>query len=65
MQQYPLYRLEGGQVVVQEKEGGRWAALDGAMANAMLAAFDGMTIDALRNTLLNDVAGTPVMLRVA
>jgi hypothetical protein len=65
MQQYPLYRLEGGQVVVQEKEGGRWAALDGAMANAMLAAFDGMTIDALRNTLLNDDAGTPVMLRVA
>jgi hypothetical protein len=65
MQQYPLYRLEGGQVVVQEKEGGRWAALDGAMANAMLAVFDGMTLDALRDTLLGDDAGTPALLRVA
>lgn len=65
MQQYPLYRLEGGQVVVQEKEGGRWATLDGAMANAMLAVFDGMTLDTLRNTLLNDDIGAPALLRVA
>ena len=65
MHQYPQYRLEGGQVVVQEKEGGRWAPLDGAMASAMLAVFDGMTLDALRNTLLSDDGGTPALLRVA
>jgi len=63
--QYPQYRLEGGQVVVQEKEGGRWAPLDVAMANAMLGVFDGMTLDALRNTLRGDDAGTPALLRVA
>jgi hypothetical protein len=65
MHQYPQYRLEGGQVVVQEKEGGRWAPLDVATANAMLAVFDGMTLDALRNTLRGDDAGTPALLRVA
>ena len=64
MHQYPHYRLEGGQVVVQEKEGGRWAPLDGAMASAMLAVFDGMTLDALRNTLLGE-GETPALLRVA
>jgi hypothetical protein len=65
MHQYPQYRLEGGQVVVQEKEGARWAPLDGAIAGAMLAVFDGMTLDALRNTLLSDDGGTPALLRVA
>ena len=64
MHQYPQYRLEAGQVMVQEKEGARWTPLEGAMANAMLAVFDGMTLDALRNTLLGD-DGTPALLRVA
>ena len=41
-------------MVVQEKEGGRWAPLDGAMASAMLAVFNGMTLDALHNTLLGE-----------
>ena len=65
MQRYPLYRLEGGQIVVQEKEGGRWASLDSAMANAMLAVFNGMTLEALRNTVLHDDAGAPALRHVA
>ncbi|MEW9805389.1 hypothetical protein ABUE31_05250 [Mesorhizobium sp. ZMM04-5] len=65
MQQYPLYRLDGGQVVVQETQGGRWASLDGATANALLAVFDGMTLDALRNTVLRETAGAEPMRRVA
>ena len=63
MHQYPLYRLEGGQIVVQEREGGRWMPLDSAMANAMLAVFDGMAVDALRNTVLSEDTGA--LLRVA
>lgn len=60
MHQYPVYRLEGGQVVVQEKEGGRWTALDAQIANAMLAVFDGLTMDALRNTVLSENEGVPL-----
>lgn len=65
MQQYPLYRLEGGQVVVQEKQGGRWASLDSATANAMLAVFDGMTLEALGNSVLRETAGAAALRRVA
>lgn len=65
MHQYPLYRLEGGHIAVQEKEGGRWTPVDGVMANAMLSAFDGMTLDALRNTVLSEDTSVPALLRVA
>lgn len=65
MQQYPHYRLEGGHIVVQEKEGARWASVDSAMASAMLAVFDGMTLEALRNTVLAEDAGAPALRHVA
>ncbi len=65
MQQYPLYRLEGGQIVVQEKQGGRWTPLDGATANALLAVFDGMTLEALGNSVLRQNAEVAALRRVA
>ena len=47
---HPHYRLEGGQVVVQEQEGGRWSAIDRSVADAMLSVFNGMTVEAVRAT---------------
>jgi len=47
---HPHYRLEGGVVVVQEQEGGRWSAIDRSVADAMLSVFNGMTIEAVRAT---------------
>jgi hypothetical protein len=50
VKKHPFYRLEGGQVVVQEQEGGRWSAVDRSVADAMLSVFDGMTVEAIRAT---------------
>ena len=49
---HPHYRLEVGQVVVQEQEGGRWSAIDRSLAEAMLSLFNGMTVEAVRATAL-------------
>ncbi|MCX7304075.1 MAG: hypothetical protein NTV73_07020 [Hyphomicrobiales bacterium] len=49
---HPLYRLEAGQIVVQEMEGGRWIGVDRQVAEAMLSIFNGMTLDAVRATAM-------------
>lgn len=58
MQQYPSYRLEGGKVMVQEYEGGRWSVVDSEIANAMVSVFNGLSLDAMRNTILAASATT-------
>lgn len=58
MQQYPVYRLEGGKVVVQEFEGARWTALDMGVANAMLGVFNGLSLEAIHNTVMVAADGT-------
>jgi len=64
---HPHYRLEGGQVVVQEQEGGRWSAIDRNVAEAMLSVFDGMTVEAVRATASRsrDAEAAPDLRRVA
>jgi len=53
--------------MVQEYEGGRWTMLDGEVVNAMLSVFDGLSLDAMRNTILaaGEVAQPSVLRRVA
>ncbi|MBL8577663.1 MAG: hypothetical protein JNK47_10580 [Mesorhizobium sp.] len=67
MKQYPSYRLDGGKLMVQEYEGGRWTTLDGEVVNAMLSVFDGLSLDAMRNTILaaGEVTQPSVLRRVA
>ncbi len=67
VKQYPSYRLDGGKVMVQEYEGGRWTTLDGEVVNAMLSVFDGLSLDAMRNTILaaGEVTQPSVLRRVA
>lgn len=68
MEQHPIYRLKGGEVMVQESDGGRWTVLDDKVANAMLAAFNGLSLDAMRQTILaagSDQAEQSVLRRVA
>lgn len=58
VQQYPVYRLEGGKVVVQEFEGARWTALDMGVANAMLGVFNGLSLETIHNTVMAAADGT-------
>ena len=64
---HPHYRLEGGQVVVQEQEGGRWNAVDRSVVEAMLSLFNGMTVEAVRATALRagEAEDAPDLRRVA
>jgi hypothetical protein len=64
---HPHYRLEGGQVVVQEQEGGRWSVIDRGVAEAMLSLFNGMTVEAVRATAgrANESEVAPDLRRVA
>jgi len=64
---HPHYRLEGGVVVVQEQEGGRWSAIDRSVVEAMLSLFNGMTVEAVRATALRvgEAEDAPDLRRVA
>jgi len=64
---HPHYRLEGGVVVVQEQEGGRWSAIDRSVADAMLSLFNGMTVEAVRATAVRarEAEAAPDLRRVA